>query len=952
MMRHSLNLSLGPVVGALLALLALMALMPLLAHAQAGATPVQSINDQNQYRFLTLDNRLAVLLISDPDSEKAAASLNVAVGSGDDPRGREGMAHFLEHMLFLGTEKYPQAGEYQQFIKSHGGSHNAFTAFQDTNYFFDIQAEFLEPALDRFAQQFSAPLFTADLVERERRAVHSEFSSKIQEDGRRFYDAKKAAFNPEHPYTQFAVGNLTTLEDTEAHPLRPDLVAFWRQHYSAERMTLTVYGPQSLDELARMVRPRFAAIEDRRLPASEPTAPLFIDGQLPRLIEVESLRDIRSLSLIFPIPSQQPHYRTKPASYIANLLGHEGPGSLFDVLKSRGWVEMLSAGTSTDTDREALLELSMELTPEGLANRDAIVRLAFAYIDKIRAQGLSRERFEEMARLADISFRFQEQQEPVHKVTRLAMQMSRVDPVDVLRAPFMMTEYDPQGYQAVLNRLTPDNVLIAVLSQQPLDDSAQQAQWYRTRYRLSALNAEALAEAPRADMVAQLALPEANPFIPENLELVAGASMPAPVQLGVQNGLTTWYARDTRFDTPKANLYLSLRSPVARESAREQVLAELFVDAIETNLNAYAYPAQLAGLHYKIYPHLRGISIRVGGYNDKLHVLLGRVLTQVADPLLSARRFDIARNQLLDSLRNKAKARPVEQTGEFVQTTLIEGAWSIDAQIAAAENVRFEDLQRFATRFLDQLDPVMLAHGNLTEAAALNLAQQVNAFLLDHSESVTVARNGVRELPAGETRIALEVHHPDTGYTLYLQGQNTGYDERARYRLLSQLIAAPFYEDIRTQRQMGYIVYATSFEILEAPAIGLVVQSPEHSGEDIDQAVTAFANTMESQLETLTEQQLAQEKQAVISRLLEKDRQLSDASGRYWREIDRENTQFDSRERLAQAIAEVSKAELLEVFRLALVDRTRALRVTTAAEAQDNEPTVKALTERHPVPNR
>ncbi|MDX1754742.1 MAG: insulinase family protein [Marinobacter sp.] len=933
------------------ALVTLLALLPALGHADTAPEPVKSANDHHEYRFLTLDNNLRVLLVSAPESEKAAASLNVTVGSGDDPRGREGLAHFLEHMLFLGTEKYPEPGEYQQFIKSHGGSHNAFTAFQDTNYFFDIQAQHLEPALDRFAQQFSAPLFTADLVERERRAVHSEFSSKIQEDGRRFYDAKKAAFNPEHPYTQFAVGNLTTLEDTEATPLRPDLVQFWQEHYSANRMTLVVYGPQSLDRLAAMVRPRFSAIDNRDL-ADEPIAtPLMTDGQLPRQIEVAALRDIRSLNLMFPIPSQQPQYRTKPANYVSNLLGHEGPGSLFDVLKTQGWVEVLSAGTNTDTGQEAILEIAMELTPEGLANRERIIRLTFAYIDKIRNEGISRERFQEMRQLAEIGFRFQEQQQPVHKVMRLAMQMSRVAPEDVLRAPWMMEAYDPQGYRAVLDRLTPDNVVIAELSQRLSGEGHPRRPWYDTSYRITQLSPEQLAMAPEAALAGQLALPSANPFIPEQLELVSGPTMAKPVPLGTQNGLATWYARDTRFDTPKANIYLSLRSPVARATARNQVLASLLVDTLKTNVNAYAYPARLAGLNYKIYPHLRGITIRVGGYSDKLHVLLTRILSQFARPTLTEQRFEIARNNLLDRLRNKAQARPVEQTGEFVQTTLLEGAWSTDAKIQAAESVQFEDLQRFAREFRAQLDPVMLSHGNLTEASTLNIAQQLNAYLLDQSQHVSVPRSGVRELPAGETRVRLEVHHPDTGYTLYLQGRNTGFAERARYRLLAQLIGAPFYEEIRTRRQMGYIVYATSFEMLETPAIGLVVQSPEQGGSDIDAAVQDFAADMAGRLAELSATELEREKQAVISHLLEQDRQLSDASERYWREIDRNNPRFDSRERLADAVARVTRENLLDVFQRALVDRSQALRVTTSAEPQDNERIVNTLSERQVVPN-
>ena len=101
---------------------------------------VQSPNDNREYKSFTLPNKLEILLISDPSTDKAAAALDVRVGSGSDPKDYEGLAHFLEHMLFLGTKKYPEAGSYQAYINKHGGSHNAYTSFDNTNYFFDINA--------------------------------------------------------------------------------------------------------------------------------------------------------------------------------------------------------------------------------------------------------------------------------------------------------------------------------------------------------------------------------------------------------------------------------------------------------------------------------------------------------------------------------------------------------------------------------------------------------------------------------------------------------------------------------------------------------------------------------------------------------------------------------------------------------------------------------------------
>ncbi|HLT13401.1 MAG TPA: insulinase family protein [Marinobacter sp.] len=916
------------------------------ANALASTSPSKSPNDPNSYRYLELDNGLRVILASDPEADKAAASMNVSVGSGNDPADREGLAHFLEHMLFLGTEKYPDAGEYQQFIRSHGGSHNAYTAFEDTNYFFDVESEFLEPALDRFAQQFSHPLFTSDLVDRERNAVHSEYSAKLKEDGRRLLSVRKAAGNPDHAFSQFAVGNLTTLENTEENPLRPDLIEFWQQNYSSNIMTLAVYGPQSLDDLEQMVRGRFSAIANRNLQALEHAEPLHSAEQRPERITAETLKDSRSLALSFPIPSQKENYATKPASYVANLLGHEGPGSLFDVLKRAGFVESLSAGMGMDTGKHATLDISMSLTREGLKQQDEIIALVFRYIDKIRAEGISRERFDEMKQLAVIDFRFRERSEPIREAMRLSSLLRDYPPEDLLSAPWLMERYAPEQYQAILDQLTPNNLVAWVSAPKQTFETPLFTQWYETSWQREPLTVQQSANRQLAE---QLALPQPNPFVPEDLDLVDGKSMPQPILLGEPNGLDIWYARDTRFNTPKANVFISLRTPAARASARSAVLTQLLVDAITTNLNAWAYSARLAGLDYSIYPHLRGVTIRVGGYNDKLHKLVNRILLEFSDPKFTEQRFRIARQRLIDGLENKAKDRPVQQTSEFIQTALLTGTFPVAHKLAAAREVSLDELVAFGKELVRVTDPIMLAHGNLTEASALNMAKQVQAMVLNDRERTVVERSNMRQLPDGQTRATLEVEHPDTGYTLYLQGKDTSYAERARYQLLAQIISSPFYEDIRTTRQLGYIVYATAFEILETPALGLVVQSPEANGTAIDDVVTEFASNFEQTLAQLPQSQLSREKQAVISKLMERDRQLGDVSGRYWREIDRENYNFDSREQLAAAIREVTLDDLKQTFQDALIERQRALLVLTGEKITNQQDILNELRKRQPV---
>ena len=143
--------------------------------------------DERLYRAFELDNNIRVLLISDPSSSRSAAALDVNVGAFSDPREVPGLAHFCEHMSFLGTKKFPKEEEFSAYLSSHGGSSNAYTDSEDTVYYFDVNADFTEEALDRFSQFFISPLFTQSATSRELNAIDSEHAKNINSDAFRLY---------------------------------------------------------------------------------------------------------------------------------------------------------------------------------------------------------------------------------------------------------------------------------------------------------------------------------------------------------------------------------------------------------------------------------------------------------------------------------------------------------------------------------------------------------------------------------------------------------------------------------------------------------------------------------------------------------------------------------------------------------------------------------------------
>ena len=180
-------------------------------------TPISSHSDPKQYRsFVIPQNMLRVLLISDVNSPSSAAAMTCGVGNLCDPhiftsldpttRGEDGhyqpllgLTHLLEHMLFLGTTKYPNEGEYKYIVNKHGGTRNASTSSETTTYQFEAPSTHFIDILDRFAQFFISPLLNKECLMREMKVVNSEHNKNIVADSRRSHALLRMAIQPNHP---------------------------------------------------------------------------------------------------------------------------------------------------------------------------------------------------------------------------------------------------------------------------------------------------------------------------------------------------------------------------------------------------------------------------------------------------------------------------------------------------------------------------------------------------------------------------------------------------------------------------------------------------------------------------------------------------------------------------------------------------------------------------------
>ena len=869
------------------------------------ATPRISPHDSRDYRVLTLENGLTALLVSDPEADKAAASMNVSVGSAQDPEDLAGLAHFLEHMLFLGTEPFPEADAYQGFISRHGGTHNAFTAPQDTNYFFDIDPSALEGALDRFSQFFISPLFNADQLESERNIVHSEYMARIRDDARRENDVLNVLLNPENPTTGFSVGSRETLADRpEGEPsLRERVIDFYERYYDANVMHLALVAPQPLDELEAMVASRFADIADRGLAAPEITEPLALTDTLPRRVALQSVRDSRQLRLLFPIPDPITEYRHKPADLIAHLLGHEGDGSLLAVLREAGWADGLSAGVARGDGRHALFSVNVSLTPAGAEARDAIEATLFAAIDQVREEGLEAWRYDEKASLAEQEFRFQQHGAPLQEAMRLAMNLSRFPVEDVQYAAYRMDGFERERSEAYLDALTPDNLIR--LYSAPDVEGEESSPWFHAPWREE--------ERDEAPTLSGLALPAPNPYIAEDLDLLDDQDE-RPRRLVAEPAFDLWHMADATFNTPKVEWRFSLQHPGAASSARDAALARLLAGWLDDSLNEALYPARLAGQHVEAYAHARGITLAFSGWRDRQERMMERVLEQLQEGEVDDASVARVRYRLQREWRNAPQAALHRQASRTLAEALVRPQWPSAALLEASRELDADDLRDYRDALLAELRLEAMAVGNLGAEEAEALGRRVAERLAPSLDAAAIP--DLTPLRADTDLPSLTPHtsREESVVLRYLQGPDRSLASQARLAVLGRLIDTPFYQRLRTEEQLGYVVHAGYSPMLDAPGLALLVQSPDTASEAIEARIDAFLDDFEETLAALEDEALAPYRQAVHDRLTQRDTSLAGRAGRLWQAMSFGDTEFDRRERLAERALAVSANELRELW--------------------------------------
>ena len=896
-----------------------------LSQADTGWQPVQetirkSDKDTRQYQAIRLDNGMVVLLVNDPQAVKSLSALVVPVGSLQDPEAHPGLAHYLEHMTLMGSTHYPQPDSLAEFLKLHGGSHNASTAPYRTAFYLEVENDALEGAVDRLADAIASPLLDKKYAERERNAVNAELTLARSRDGMRMAQVSAETINPAHPAARFSGGNLETLSDKPGSPVQEALLAFRDKYYSANLMKAVVYSNRPLPELAAIAAKTFGRVPNKALELPKVDVPVVTDAQKGLILHYVPVMPRKVVRVEFRIDNNTSQFRSKTDELITYLIGNRSPGTLSDWLQQQGLAEGIRADSDPIVNgNSGVLAISATLTDKGLAHRDEVVAAIFSYLQLLREKGVDKRYFDELSHVLDLDFRYPSINRDMDYVEWLADTMIRVPVEHTLDAVNIADQFDAEAVKARLAMMTPHNARIWYIS--PQEPHNKTAYFVDAPYQVDKISDQTFADWQQKSNAIALSLPELNPYIPDDFTLQKPAKNYTHPELIVDDPTLRVVYMPSRYfaSEPKADVSVVLRNPLAMDSAKNQVMFALNDYLAGLALDQLSNQAAVGGISFSTNAN-NGLMLNANGYTQHLPKLFKDLLagyfsyTPTEDQLAQAKSWYA---QMMDSAE---KGKAYEQAIMPAQMLSQVPYFQREERRALLPEITLKDVIAYRDRLKSNARPEFLIVGNMSETQAKDLAHQVQDQLAAKGNQWCRNRDVLVDKKQG---IIFEKAGSTSDSALAAVFVPPGYDEyrsSAYSAMLGQIIQPWFYNQLRTEEQLGYAVFAFPMSVGRQWGLGFLLQSSDKQPSALWARYQAFFPTAEERLRKMSAEEFAQIQQAVIAQVTQAPQTLGEEATQISKDFDRGNMRFDSRDKVVAEIKQLTPQKLADFFHQAVVE--------------------------------
>ncbi|WP_268793887.1 insulinase family protein [Rheinheimera salexigens] len=830
---------------------------------------------------------------------------------------QQGMAHYLEHMLFLGTERYPDTKGYSEFMTKNGGAQNAYTWLDITNYMFKVNNDAYDEALDRFSDFFKAPKLYPEYTDKEKNAVNAEWSMRREMDFFGQYKLSRAMMG-QHPANRFLIGNLETLGDKANSNLHAETVAFYNQYYSANIMKVALISNLPLVEMETLAKKHFANIKNKNIAKPSVTEQLDFSQLGAKRIYYVPNEDVKQLRIDFTIDNNAEQFAVKPNEFVSYLLGSEMPGSPAEQLKAMGLISQLSSSATPDLyGNYGALSIDVDLTDAGMQNREGIVAVIMQYIALIQREGVDSKYFSEIQTSLNNKFRFLEKSDEFSYVANLTDAMQKVPAKHAINANYFYQQFDAAAVQQVLQQLTPERLRVWYISQQEPSDSA--LHFYDGKYKIADISLEEQQSWQQSPSLA-LTLPTVNRLLPEQFAIKQNAKQDKPQLELEQHDIKAWLYPSQEFaHQPKGSLTLLINTKSAQQDVRASVMLAIWRDIYNLQQSALATEASIAGMQMGL-SEGNGLILTVAGFTDKQPQLIQQALAGL-NFNVDQQSFTQALDRFIRGVQNQSKQFPYYQAFNAYNKLIRNGNNEPEQLVTAAQSLTLQQLQQFMQQTLAHNHLRLFAFGNYDQKDLQHVVSEVNQSLPAERVTQPYQATAYWQPQPGQTLVIqrdidvadvalMDVHiHPEPSYR-----------QLASATVLGSHFSNIAFDKLRTEEQLAYAVGGTATKVDNYVGFAMYIQTPVKSVLDMQARFDKFKQQYATELAALTEPQFEQLKASTLITLKQPAKNLQQEVAPLLSDWYQEKFSFDSKQKLIAAVEQVTLADVSAFYQQTMLN--------------------------------
>jgi insulysin len=832
---------------------------------------IKPIFDKQNYKYFIFDNKMKVILIENKNITFTGCTLLVDVGFMYDTI--DGIAHFLEHMLFMGSEKYPKENSFSERISSSGGFYNAFTSYDKTGYHFICDTDHFNDIFDIFINFFIHPLFDENSISREINAVDAEHNKNVGIDSWRL--ERLIELIGEEPLNKFHTGSKKTLNVKD---IRKYVIDFFEKYYSSNIMNIVIMSPKPFDEIEKIITEPIKLIKNKNI-KMETFGQLY---KTPKAIKFNTVSKDKIMTIFWNYCYSSDDLLYNVPTYLMQLLSSESIGTLIYILKKNELISDHFFMIENKYNGSILIKLNFQLTSFGYNKINEIINTTFDYIEKIKEKGINNKYYDQFRNINNYKFLFSDNEISLDHLVDISIILSLNLPTESLLMTLSgcyIYEYNKTielAIKKICNYLTSNNCIIIINSEN--DDMLSIDPIFKLKYTVYI---KSKSKTRKNKKKFKVSLPKLNPFVVDKITMDKSFTefhklikypekihdepsiyfknhsvLPLPFIIAECFALTDWFYK---------NIHNNMTS-------------KMFILCMINQLQTFTYDLKMSlyNVSFNVYKNM--FSVLVYGSFNKIKEVIDSLLEKLCEPI-DKKIFESTKKCTLNELQNYKYIPAYDKIKNYFISSFDETEFSIDEKIQELQFISYDDVSSFITKLKKDMKPKINIYiqGNIEKDDALLIGKKFTK-LFDKTETKYKCINTIRELE-NKKIVIINENKDDINYDVlyccpicHMNYQHSNWDKiLCCIDILFDFVNEKFFNTLRTKKQLGYIVKCQKITLgnkqYPFKMFGFLVQSPNTPCDEIINHINDFILSCYEDIKLLTEKTIFENKNGKIKTL-------------------------------------------------------------------------------------